>query len=85
MNYITIDQALLARLREVAEPVEVRDETGNVIGFFAPARPAEEQALYEKARGQFDPAELERRLREQRSKGVPLKELWDRLAAGEKT
>jgi len=85
MNYITIDQTLLARLRDVAEPVELRDADGNVIGQFTPVRSTEEQALYEKARSLFDPAELDRRLREQQGKGVSLNELWDRLAAEEKT
>jgi hypothetical protein len=67
--------ALLAGLEDIAQ---VRDAAGNVLGYFAPSAKAE-PLLYEQANALFDPAEMERRLAEERGKGRPLREVLQRL------
>lgn len=36
MNIPTVDNATAALLRQVAEPVQIRDSNGTIVGFFAP-------------------------------------------------
>jgi len=81
VTYITADQSLLSQLRAVTEPVEVRDENGNVLGHYTPARSAEERALYEKARGLFDLDKAKRVAATERGQGRTTAEVLDRLKA----
>ena len=42
------------------EPIEIRDQNGNVVGAFAPGLSPEEQEAYRQAAALFDPEELDR-------------------------
>ncbi len=83
MNYLTIDPEFCDHLRGILETVELRDASGKVLGHFTPSISAEERALYEKAKTLFDPAEVERRLREGAGKGVPFAEVMRRIQSKE--
>ena len=83
MNYLTIDAEFCDHLRGVLETVELRDASGKVLGHFTPLVSVEELALYKKAETLFDPAEVERRLKEQSGKGVSLAEIMQRLRSQE--
>jgi hypothetical protein len=37
MSSVTLDETAVGKLKGLAEPVQVRDEEGKVIGFFRPA------------------------------------------------
>src|SRR6476660_1160204 len=73
MTSITADGSMAAALAKVKELAEVRDGSGNVIGFFAPitlnlaAQYAD--AAAQAAQRRFDPEEIKRRLREERPSG----------------
>ncbi len=83
MTSITVNEALLAQLREVKGCVEVQDVNGAVVGFFSPVGvgstnvDSREVDLY----ADFDLAEMERRLVEDEKCGVPLTEVYERLKA----
>ncbi len=81
MNYITADDALLDRLRGLTEATQIRDPSGKVLGTYTPFMSAEEEALYERAMKLFDPAETERRLREEKGTARPFSEVIKRLEA----
>jgi hypothetical protein len=40
VNYITVDAATAARLHQARDVVAVRDESGEVLGYFAPTQRA---------------------------------------------
>jgi hypothetical protein len=71
-----LDEALRAKLNGLSEPLEVRDETGRIVGHFLPAA-IYEQLLYAVERVPFAPEELARRRAE--PGGGPLADLWRRL------
>ncbi len=79
MNHIIADESVLDFFLGLVEPVEVRDETGQVLGHYTPLVSPEEAALYEKAKTLFDPTETARILAEERGQGRPLEELWRQL------
>jgi hypothetical protein len=60
MNFLTADESMLARLRGIVEPVEIRDPDGNVLGQYTPIVSSEKQALYAKALKLFDLEEAKR-------------------------
>ena len=39
MTILTVDQAVLAALKQARGPAEIRDADGNLLGYFTPARP----------------------------------------------
>jgi hypothetical protein len=82
MNHLTIDPEFCDHLRGILETVELRDASGKVLGHFTPSISAEERALYEKAKTLFDPAEIERRLK-QAEKRVPHEDVMRRLSERE--
>ena len=61
---------------------QVRDADGTILGYFTPYE-AEQEALYEWAKTQFDPEESRRRLREEKGLGSPLAEVMRRIQARE--
>jgi hypothetical protein len=83
MSYLTIDDVFCDHLRGILETVELRDTSGKLLGHFTPFVSAEERAMYEKAKTLFDPAEVERRLREEAGKGAPLQEVLRRIQSKE--
>ncbi|HZL91491.1 MAG TPA: hypothetical protein VFB96_24190 [Pirellulaceae bacterium] len=58
MTAITIPASMKPLFGQVSEPVSVRDEQGNVLGFFTPMRQATQED-YEWARQQFTEQEIE--------------------------
>lgn len=84
MNQITADNSLLARLREIVEPVDIVDQAGNLMGHYAPVLPPDLARAYEKAKRSFNPEEMEKRLKDHRDQGIPLEQIWKELAAREK-
>lgn len=84
MNVLTADETLQDRLRGLVEPVEVRDETGKVLGHYTPVVSPEDAALYEKAKRLFDPEEIKRRKERARGEtGCTLDQIMERLRAME--
>jgi hypothetical protein len=81
MNHMTADQVLLERLAGIVEPVEIRDPSGKVLGWFTPVF-ANEQEAHERAAKYFDLVEAERAVAEE-SQGSSLTEVWDRIRACE--
>lgn len=79
MNTVTANddlQALLSRIREVAE---IRDAGGNLLGYFTPSAEAEKIA-YERASRLFDPTEMKRRA-ESSQPGRTIDQIMERLKA----
>jgi hypothetical protein len=60
MNYVTVDEILVERLRGLVEPVEIRDAGGKTLGQYVPAVSPELSAQYQKARALFDLEEAQR-------------------------
>ena len=84
MSTFTTDANVANALSQLKEITVIHDPSGRVVGVFMPKDLAEKQLLYEKAKQLFDPAEMERRLREERDKGIPLQEVWKQIRAREK-
>lgn len=63
MTAITIPASITPLFGQVAEPVPVMDEQGNVLGFYTPMRQATKED-YEWARQQFTQAEINAARRE---------------------
>jgi hypothetical protein len=59
MNRINLDAAMVEKLLGPMQPVEVCDESGNVIGFFSPKMDASQ---FEDVGPQISDEEIERRL-----------------------
>jgi hypothetical protein len=76
MVRVTVDQGLEAQLRAEAEPLELCDAGGRVIGHFIPIT---ESAGYEGVDSPTPAAELDRRRREEN--GRPLAEILRDLRA----
>jgi hypothetical protein len=73
---IVIDAELRARLPNLNAPLEVRDETGHVLGHYKPAfRPADMEALMKTC----PVSEEELKRRGQSVEGRTLPEIWKRL------
>lgn len=82
MSTITADLTMKSVLSQVKDVAEIRDADGNLLGLFTP-HTAEESELYKHATKLFDPAELERRKREEAGSGLPLEEVWKNIRAKE--
>lgn len=82
MNHLTIDPTFAAQLLTVNGSVELRDDSGRVIGHFTPL-PCASEADIEKVRQLFDLEKAKRVLETERGQGRPLAEIWKRLRAGE--
>ena len=73
------DNSLVKDLRLYAEPVEVLDPSGNVLGLFVPmGRPRADQAN-ESAAGRIDWEEIGRRHKSETGQGRRLYEIYERL------
>jgi hypothetical protein len=76
MNEVTVDAALRARLNNLDDLLQVRDESGRILGYFHPVvEPAASGAA--SIRSPFSTEELERR-RSQRT-GRSLEEILNEL------
>ena len=71
MTSMNFDAQWASKLREVREPVEVRDETGRFLGYFTPVS---HLAAYEAAEGTASDEELRRRV--ERGAGRSLEDIW---------
>jgi hypothetical protein len=60
MNYLTVDDSMLAHLRGIVEPTEIRDANGIILGRYTPVLTPEEEAAYARAATLFDQEELDR-------------------------
>jgi hypothetical protein len=60
MTILTASEAVQAFLTPIKEATEIRDEAGNLLGYFTPAGCAEDR-LYQHDIAQFDLEELKRR------------------------
>jgi hypothetical protein len=91
MTSITVNEALLAQLRDAKGCVELRGTNGNIIGHFTPVgspgtqiRPASSEGSDDPLadlRADFDLAEMERHLAEDEKCGIPLVEVYEHLKA----
>jgi hypothetical protein len=65
MGKVLLDDALKARLNGMNEPVEIRDQNGNIVGHFLPEE-SYRKLVYAAAESAcpFGPEELERRRHE---------------------
>lgn len=63
MTAITIPASIQPLFGQVSEPVSVRDEQGNLLGFYTPMRQATKED-YEWARKQFTEAQIDAARRE---------------------
>jgi hypothetical protein len=77
MNQIIIDAELKARLNNLNELMEVRDESGRTLGYFHPA-PSSVDSEKRVGRSPITREELERRRAE--PSGRPLAEILDELS-----
>jgi hypothetical protein len=82
MNHVTADDSLRDLLRDLQEPVEIRDAQGQLLGHFTPHISPERKALYERARQLFDLDEA-RRISAIEREGSSLAEVWKRIHARE--
>jgi hypothetical protein len=81
ISALTADQALAAQLGKLRGLTEVRTGDGKALGFFMPPMPREKMLLYLKVLTEHNPAEIERRKREEAGKGCSLQDdpaLWSR-------
>lgn len=74
---VLVDEQLSGRLREIREPVEIRDEQGRTSGYFHPAVAVREGGERPPLRSPFGDEELARR--QQVPGGRPLAEIWKDL------
>jgi hypothetical protein len=81
MNQITLDPDLKARLNGLNEKVEVRDETGRLVGVFLPAE-AYLKYLYATVEVPFTDEEIERMWQDKEGT-CSLAEIWRRLGVTE--
>jgi hypothetical protein len=68
MTEVTLDKATLTKLRNLQENLEVRDETGRILGYFVPA---EDKATYDGVDAQVSDQELDRREAEEAGRPLP--------------
>ncbi len=60
MNQITASDDLHSLLTPLTNLTEIRDSSGNILGYYAPAAESE-KLLYRQAAAHFDPHEIQRR------------------------
>ena len=61
MPHVTLEKSALAKLAHLTELVEVRDESGRVVGYFEPVANGKQEAYYEPP---ITREEIERRIQE---------------------
>jgi len=83
MTVIIADQELQDALAGLKEKTEVRDASGNLLGYFTP-RQVEEELLYQYAEETFDPDEIQRQLSTQTS-GFTIEQVMEHLSSLEKS
>jgi hypothetical protein len=77
MTSITASNTLITELGDLKHWTEIRKPDGAVLGYFAPADKSTD-ALYQEAREQIDPAEIQRRKRAP-DKGFSIEEVLAHL------
>ena len=82
MTTITANRELQDTLAGLKEKTEVRDSSGNILGYFTP-RELEEELLYRYADRVIDPEEIRRRSAAQ-SKGFTIEQVMAHLKSLEK-
>jgi hypothetical protein len=78
MSQITLDPALRAKLNGWAEPLEICDASGKLVGQFLPAA-VYEKLVYRLAEAQCPYGSAELAQMRQQSGGQPLTDLWEML------
>src|ERR1700681_3555307 len=79
MVYLTADETILLKeLGLFVEPVEISDESGNLLGLFVPANLERGKRLYAELASRADHEELDRRAAE-RGKGRTTREVFEPL------
>ncbi len=58
MTSVIADEGLKSKLKGFSESLEIRDESGSVVGYFQPA-PINDHEIYERAKAEFTEEELE--------------------------
>jgi hypothetical protein len=81
MGHITADAAMADHLGGLLEPVEVRDEQGQLLGVYTPHVAPEVLAKYEKVIQSLDLDKIRRIAEEQKGQGAPLEEVLRRIEA----
>lgn len=76
MSHLIANDAMLAVLNQAKDVTEIRDASGKVVGFYAPASSAKSHLLI-RAAMRIDPQETERRIAEQG--GYTTKEVFEYL------
>ena len=82
MTVITANQEMQDALAGLTEKTEVRDASGNLLGYFTP-RQVEEELLYRYADRVIDPEEIRRRSAAQ-AKGFTIEQVMAHLKSLEK-
>lgn len=83
MTTITASDAVQGLLGGLTATTEIRDASGNVLGYYTPAVERERQ-LYERAKAHFDPEEMKRRA-ESNAPGYSFEQVMDHLRSLEPT
>ncbi len=83
MTVITANQELQDALAGLREKTEVRDGSGNLLGYFIPRQAEEEELLYRYADRVIDPEEIRRRSAAQ-AKGFTIEQVMAHLKSLEK-
>lgn len=79
MVAVTVDSKTRSQLADAASQIEIRDESGTLLGYYTPAWLGSAED-YRRARESIDRAELERR-KASNEPGITTKELKHRLNA----
>ena len=79
MNAVIFDQATIEKLRDAMETIEVRDDSGKVIGHFIP----QGSEIRDSDAGEFPYSDEEVQLLRQQTGGRPLNEIWKSLGRDE--
>jgi hypothetical protein len=80
MPVLTADAELKAVLARIKEYTEIRDDGGNLLGYFQPSAPDEDE-IYRRAAEWFDPVESKRRKEE--TGGFTIEQIMERFKAME--
>ncbi len=80
MINVTADGSMQALLTSFTDETVIRDDKGNLLGYFAPSKQAR-ALLFEKVKASIDPVELKRRQEAEHGQGLPISEVMKRLEA----
>ncbi len=78
MTTLIANDVVQAFLGQVREKAEIRGTNGELLGYYEPRQETEEE-LYERAKKLFDPAEFERRLAEEKDRGLTFEQVKEHL------